>query len=289
MKKYFEEYGKVIVIAIVILILLALITPIGAKIQENVLNTPVPEPKFLLTNDSQEPKVVIEGPMAKGNIVTIDGKEYRVLEMSDTEAKLLAMYDALLKGYYYESPFARKATYFNGIEGTLYAGSDLDNYLENEFYPSLSFKDAIVSKYIYQNMYEYVSDANYPDFPNKIRGVGVGSRHVYILDVEDIIDYLGTSSNADQIRFMFCNFEWYGFISEKYNPEVIVSTYGTWLRSASTFQINLSTPRKHVWGINFNSETGTGVNYVLGSRVPEGTSSVRPAFYIDLTKCEYTK
>ena len=52
MKKFFENYGKFIVTAIVMIILLSLINPLGATIKNYVLNTPVPEPEFTLTQNS---------------------------------------------------------------------------------------------------------------------------------------------------------------------------------------------------------------------------------------------
>ena len=286
MKKFFEEYGKVIVIAIVILILLALVPHIGAKIQDNVLGIHVVESDTLFNIGEAEEgtKITIEGTMAKGNIVTIDSKEYRVLSMSDTEAKLLAMYDATKMGYDANNDeFAS----FNGKIGILYASSDLNNYLEREFYQSLSFKDVIIEQNIVQNMYQYFDKPNTKDDTtytyqyqsgwddsdyenaNLVGSVNVGYRHVYVLDVKDIFDYFDKRCiTCSEFNTMFFNTDSSYSGSSPYK--------NAWLRSAESGGSKFAW---YVYGTLSHLYTGTYSN----------SYAVRPAFVIDLTKCEYTK
>ena len=81
-------------------------------------------------------------------------------------------------------------------------------------------KDAIVPQNITQNMFEMngmpavlsswyknsfaesdISGTNYT--LSKTSSVSVGSRHVFALDVQDIIDYLGSSFQPQDLNEMF--------------------------------------------------------------------------------------
>lgn len=207
-----------------------------------------------------------------GELITLDDKEYRVLDVDGTKAKLLSMYNAA------EIQYDANTTSFNGEEGIQYAGSDLDNYLENEFYSSLSFKDAIVSQDIEQSMYSFngtpahgsswyksfltPTDTSGTDYTvSKFSSVSVGKRNVYVLDVDDIIEYLGSYWTPQQLNTMF------------FNSEYSIANTKCWLRSADKAYADRS------WGVNANlgciDTAGNYVEYI-----------VRPVFVLDFNKIQ---
>ena len=300
MKRFFEDYGKVMVIAIIILALLALVPRIGAKVEERVLSTndALSENSesniltFLGSPESNDSKVQIVGTVAKGNIVTIDGKEYRVLSINGNEAKMLAM-------YFVDTTYALNLSYtsFNGVEGLQYADSTFDDYLENEFYSSLSFADAIIPQNITQNMYQfngatadiltwYKSDftstttkeeENVETYTlSKIGSVLVGARHVYVLDIQDIIDYLGSNITPQQLNTIFWN------LDASINGIVPIEHFDVILRSAFTG------PQLDGYFHDYVSKV-EGVYGKFGFEMANFSGHLaRPAFVLDLTKCNYT-
>lgn len=215
----------------------------------------------------------------KGDLIKIEGKQYRVLSIDRTKAKVLAMSDATSIKFNDSSI----TTSFDGTNGQKYAGSKLDNYLENTWFTGLSqdMKDAIVAQDITQNMFKWqttpaVSLSWYkPNFAeadtsgtnytlSKAGSVSVGSRHVYALDVQDVIDYFGSSFQPQDFNEMFFN-----------------------QRSA----IN-----KNIWLRSSNTGIADGAFLVHGSFgfVDYGSNctvafAVRPAFVIDLSKIEFEK
>ena len=287
MKKLFEEYGKIVVIALIIVALLVLVPQIGASIKENILTTSVIEPDILLSSGSDTINV------SKGDLITIDSKEYRVLSVEGTQAKLLAIYSQ--GGCRFNN--SSVTTSFNGTMGEKYESSILDNYLENEFYPSLSFKDAIISQNITQNMYKYngtpadasswfkdgftstdTSGTNYT--LSKIGSVSVGERHVYALDIEDIINYLGSSWTPQQLNELFLNVD---YAIENIFGDVAGATYIS-LRSATEYSYNTFCVCGNDGVIQSVKMANSGMVVVQLAN-----PSIHPAFVIDLSKVEYTK
>ena len=210
----------------------------------------------------------------KGSLVTVNGKSYKVLESNGTQAKLLAM-DSYKESVYNST---NVTTSFGSTTGQKYAGSTLDIEMTN-FYNSLpvELQNAIVEQNISQSMYKRGSDTNasasfsswYRDsftdtttsgnnyYLTRIAEVDVGNRKVFALDLDDVINYLGSNSTAKDVNEMF--FEKRNSVSRD-----------VWLRSAYS---DYSYCAFYVYG----SSGG------LSSFSYDYSFEVRPAFVLDLS------
>ena len=210
----------------------------------------------------------------KGNLVTVNGKSYRVLESSGTQAKLLAMDSHKLSKF----NSLNVTTSFGGTTGQKYAGSVLDNEMTN-FYNGLpaELQNAIVEQNISQSMYRWTSGTNasanfsawyanpFTDattsgnnyYLTRIAEVNVGARKVFALDLDDAISYLGANSTAKDVNEMF-------FGVRNNVPRNV------WLRSASS-------------GSSYSAFSVSGNYGYLDSDYCNSSSEVRPAFVLDLS------
>ena len=167
---------------------------------------------------------------------------------------------------------------FGGTNGQKYAGSILDNAMTN-YYNSLpsAIQNAIVEQNINQSMYKRGSGTNanasfsswYRDsftdttisgknyYLTRIAEVNVGTRKVFALDVDDVINYLGSNSTAKDVNEMFF---------EKRNS---VSRY-VWLRSAYS-------------GSSSYAFYVRGRSGYLDYYSYDNSFEVRPAFVLDLS------
>lgn len=197
--------------------------------------------------------------VTKGNIVTLSElgltnvdinndsttDTFRVLSADGTNVKLLAM-------------DSYKSAYFNSAGTNTYSGSTLDTEMTN-YYNVLpgDVKGKIVAQDITQSVYSY-SDPMSSE--NKSSTNPVGSRSVYALDVDDVIEYLGsdyTASPCTALREMFFN------TTESVSRDV-------WLRSANAASTNSAF---YVDGLG---------GFVLDSSVDDYECEVRPAFVLNL-------
>lgn len=214
----------------------------------------------------------------KGDLITIEDKQYRVLKINNSVAEVLAMYNAATSQDFDTSKYSN-----------VYANSSLDVYLSQTFYNSLSttMQNAIVAKTFQQDSWYYGGDSsaiaeyngtyqttnNYTlSLISTTFGTSI-SRKCYVLSCQDIIDYLevttsmgstDTTLTSENVCRMFWN--------QTSSPESIYP----WLRSASS--INDSSAF-YVYGYK---------GYLVDNRV-ETYHSVRPAFQIDLSKIAWTK
>lgn len=214
----------------------------------------------------------------KGDLITIESKQYRVLKITKTVAEVLAMYNS-----------TTSQAFDTSGNSNVYANSSLDVYLSQTFYNSLSttMQNAIVAKTFQQDSWYYGSNTsaiakyngtyqttnNYTLSTMSTTFGSSISRKCYVLSCQDVIDYLEvtTSMGAADTTLTSENV-WRLFWNQTTSPG---GAY-LWLRSA----------RSDSSGIAF---------YVVGSRGylsdnnVGGTSAVRPAFQIDLSKVEFTK
>lgn len=215
----------------------------------------------------------------KGDIITLDSKQYRVLKINGTVAEVLCMYDA-------NSSIAFDSA-SSGYNNT-YAGKNIDTYCNNTFYNGLSsaMKSAIVDKTFTQDSWnratsvpsglhytgKWGSKTYYLKLANAAYGTSI-TRHCYCLSVQDVLVYLEatTSMGASNTTCTDTNI-WKLF----WNVTTAVTAKYIWLRSASTF----------------NSLSGFVVNGNRGDLNDPGVqnlSSARPAFQIDLSKISWSK
>ena len=212
----------------------------------------------------------------KGDLITIESKQYRVLKINKTTAEVLAMYDSTT------------SQEFNSSTNT-YANSSLDVYLSQTFYNSLStsMQNAIVAKAFQQDSWKWEGGssaiANYAgtyqttnNYTFSLMSTTFGtsiSRKCYALSCQDVIDYLEvTTSMGSADTTLTSENVWRMFWNQTTFPG---STY-PWLRSAYSVDTSLAFRVSGYAGL---------LNY---GRVINA-NAVRPAFQIDLSKVEFTK
>ncbi len=222
-----------------------------------------------------QPKIVMP---VKGDIITIESKQYRVLKMNGSIAEALAMYNS-----------TDSQAFDTSGNSNVYANSSLDVYLSQTFYNSLSttMQNAIVAKTFQQDSWYYGSNSsaiakyngtyqttnNYTlSLMSTTFGTSI-SRKCYVLSCQDIIDYLEvtTSMTAADTTLTSENI-WRMFWNQTTSPG---STY-PWLRSGYS-----QGPLSAFFVSGYDGYLNTNkINY---------TNAVRPAFQIDLSKIEWTK
>ena len=108
--------------------------------------------------------------VAKGDLIRLDldgngDKQYRVLGINGNVAKLFGMSDISTSQVY--NATSKTGPFINGATGQLYAGSDLDTYLNTTWYNTLTsaVKAAIVPESRTQYMYEYYDEPNTSNTP----------------------------------------------------------------------------------------------------------------------------
>lgn len=224
---------------------------------------------------------------AKGDIITmnLDGtdRQYRVLKIVDgTTVEVLGMWDDINN-----CPF--------GVN-TRYSNSALDTRLNTTWYNALSAtaKAAIVPKNIAQD-YWYWSNgtilsepyysgkygATYPGTTaytvsknNVSTPVNIGSRYVYAMSVQEVIDYLSDPNVLYQKDIMLMNANiWKMFWDKITRPQTT----------------SLSVLLRSVWSNEANRVWCADPNYgYLGDAYIGNANIARPAFQIDLSKIDFT-
>ena len=215
----------------------------------------------------------------KGDIITMDSRQYRVLKTSGKIAEVLAMYDANSS-----IKFDSASSNYNNT----YAGKNIDTYCNNTFYSGLSaaMKSAIVDKTFTQDSWNWDtsvptephytdkkgSSTSYFTLVNAAYGSSI-TRHCYCLSVQDVLDYLEatTSMGTSDTTLTDTNI-WKMF----WNVTTSQKDRSIWLRSARSLW---TTSVFVVFGYNGRLE-GLYVDY---------TCEVRPAFQIDLSKIDWSK
>lgn len=211
----------------------------------------------------------------KGDLITIESKQYRVLKITKTVAEVLAMYNS-----------TTSQAFDTSGNSNVYANSSLDVYLSQTFYNSLSttMQNAIVAKTFRQDSWYYGSNSsaiakyngtyqttnNYTlSLMSTTFGASI-SRKCYVLSCQDVIDYLEvTTSMGSADTTLTSENVWRMFWNQTTSPGSIYP----WLRSASS-----------VFAFYVRGSRGS-----LNSDYVDNTYAVRPAFQIDLSKVEFTK
>ena len=214
----------------------------------------------------------------KGDIITLDSKQYRVLKIEGTVAEVLAMYDST----------ASQAFNTSGTSNA-YANSSLDVYLSQTFYNSLSttMQNALVAKTFQQDSWYYGNNssaiAKYNGtyqttntYTLSLMSTTFGasiSRKCYVLSCQDVIDYLEvTTSMGSADTTLTSENVWKMFWNQTTAPGAIYP----WLRSALSGSSNYAFSVYGRFGNLYNDR----VSY---------THEVRPAFQIDLSKIAWSK
>ena len=223
--------------------------------------------------------------VAKGDLITIENKQYRVLNVNDTIVEVLAMYDASTSQVFNST--SKTVVFTGGAKGQQYQGSDLDTYLNETFFATLSatMQAAIVPKAIIQDLWQTRGSASsgtsyyhqtyetanmyyYDNSYGNLYGTAeVGSRNVYALSVKDVIDYLDVPIGGEFADTDVSKLFW--------NRTTSISKF-IWLRLADADS-------------NSNAFIANGEHGYLNGIICSFDFAIRPAFQIDLSKIAYTK
>lgn len=260
-----------------------------------------------------QPKKPEEEPIKKGSTITIDGLSYKVLSIDEENvAKVLTIYDVADNLTYVDAEmvginttvddgdttlfevtcpgeiFIESETSFfdfrntNSIRGINYAGTVIENYMDNDFYDGLSddIKNAIVEKDYYQKMgiVNYRNENYTIDFesdngtvPIGIVGqVLIGAKKVRLLGLEDIIEYFnGPFNKADLFELLY--------------DDASITKLDKMIRLSNASSYD----KYHIDGIGI---LGT-FNYLMFPvpYKPHLDATFKAVFYVDLDKLEYSK
>ena len=257
MDGFFERYGRVIIIAVAICFVLLYLTPmrnvVGSsingfvgnfanKVGESLGTVKMPDGSGGATNPE---KVKV------GDTLAIEGTKYIVLEERENNQALVMTTSSIGKLSFQSNIRS------DGQNENTYEGSVIDNYLENQWYNSLSstMKVAIQTTSIKQASYKTYNDPN-SKYETGYEGqvYNTISRHVFLPGVGDISKVVNLK-NAGKVQ-AFLN--------------------GTSIWTRDSYQDTANDAKSLNYG--FGSLNN---NYVY---IPYG---VRPSFAIDLSKIDY--
>lgn len=246
MKGFLEEYGLIIVVVAVILLMLLFGKSGYAKsIQDAILGS---ANHIVETGEN-----IVSKQVKASDTIDIEGTKYVVLEERENN-QALVMASSRIGVKEFQSQGRADNQNMN-----TYEGSEIDNYLENEWYNSLSstMKASIQATNIKQASY---ADGNTPDSKQETGPNGqvynTISRHVFLPSVSEIGKVVDLK-NKDKVK---------------------------------TF---LGDAHAHIWTRDSSKDLGTYVKTLpayFGSLYDNYTFdglSVRPAFVIDLSKVDY--
>lgn len=242
---------------------------------------------YLYINDKWQTLTGKQFYALKGDLISMDldgngDKQYRILKINGSKAMVLGMHDISTSQAY--NTTSKTGTFTNGTTGQLYAGSDLDTYLNTTWYNTLTStaKAAIVPESRTQYMYQYYDEPNTPNTPtytyqyqygwsdsdydnaNLTDSILIGNRNIFALDLKDIFDYFGkVCITSNELMELWTN------------QTSAVSKYW-WLSSA------YADDPGGAWGV------GGGDGY-LGYYGVGGAGAVRPAFNLDLSKIPFIR
>ena len=241
--------------------------------------------KLVIGKATGEVSVTIEGTqdqpiVGKGTIITIEGKQYRVLKVAGNVAEVLGMYAANTSQKYNSTQ--EFVTFPSGSKGQQYQGSDLDTYLNETFFATLSatMQSAIVEKVVNQDLWDDLSskpsNTTYYTFNGDtaryFRNMGsgtveVGKRNIYALSITEVFDYLSLNAYGEFTKADISLLFW--------NTDATATNYeNIWLRTATTYYIG--------------SAYYVAAGYYLNDNYYNSAYAVHPAFQIDLSKVEWS-
>lgn len=219
MKQFFENYGGIALGILALLVLIAMITPIGNIIKTSLQSTVhttatgIESQTDTMTRQMEEnfknaesqigyiDSTYIKGNFVKGNIVTINNTQYKVLSTEGTKAKVVSMENVDVSVY--NATAIANFVLLNGSTklGLQYKDSLIDTKMAN-YYNSLpeEIKEMIVAQNIKQSMFTYNHS---PMASCKVSEIEVGNRMIYILDIQDLFDYFGYNPTVEELNIFF--------------------------------------------------------------------------------------
>lgn len=253
MKGFLQEYGVIMVVVAVVLGMLAFgKTGYAKSIQDAILGSTdhIVETGENITKGSE---------VKSGDILDIEGNKYIALERNESDQLLVMTVNNI------------KRDVFRGYTPSIpnqntYEGSDIDNYLENEWYKGLSAKmqSAIQTTSIKQVSYKVHNDPNSKQEtgPNS-QVYNTISRHVFLPSLSEIGDIVDLNNKSQFGKFMHYDggYIWTRDSYQKESDEVIALWYWDYMQA--------------------------GLSYTHTSYVVNRTAYMRPTFVIDLSQVDY--
>lgn len=187
MKGFIEEYGKIIVVIILTLLMLGFgQTGLAKPVQNSLLKS-----TGMITNAHNKFDEVTKEPepVTPGAIVDIEGTKYVVLEEQENNQALVMTVSSIGDKRFQSNYNFNTGLRPDGQNANTYEGSDIDNYLENDWYNSLpsTMKAAIQSTSIKQASYATYND---PDSKQETGYNGqvynTISRHAFLPSISEI-------------------------------------------------------------------------------------------------------
>lgn len=167
MDSFFERYGRLIIVAVVVCFVLLLFTPMKNKIGDNINGF---VGNFANQTNKSLNEVRMPDELGAGDILEIEGKKYIVMSKKAKDTYLVISENSIGNMQYqpnvdsdgnykvgtYETPDEKRP---DGQYSNTYEGSYIDNYLENTWYKQLPEKlqKAIQTTNIKQSAYTNIS------------------------------------------------------------------------------------------------------------------------------------
>lgn len=269
--------GKLLIILIILLFV------VGCSIQnKETTNNDISLNDESVINEQTNEKEVVEEIKPNyeellGKVIVLEDEKYRVIGVDDSKVKVIAFKPAGSGSF-----GSTSSVNFGSVNGIKYAGSTADNVMNN-WYDGLSdnMKNAIILKEIKQNVFLYSTSPSDKSinlgwsekgvYYNDIdESAVVGERYVYLVDLKDLIDYLGYGMSKDELdKVFFEDNDNTGFV---------------WFRSADTMEGYTGTNLPIIYTKSIGL---TCLSQELSSYGDYGTGVFRPCFIIDLSKIDY--
>lgn len=257
MKGFLEEYGLIIVVVAVILLMLLFGKSGYAKsIQDAILGS---ADHIVETGENITKKEV---HVTAGDMLDIEGTKYIVLEKREDNQALVMTASSIRTIYFNLNYNYQTKLRPDGLAANTYEGSDVDDYLENEWYNNLSstMKAAIQPTNIKQASYKWERDNRlYIKQETGYNGqvYNTISRHAFLPSVSEIGEVVDLNNEKEVKKFL--NWRDDIWIRDSYQGDAY-SVMGLFSEGDMTSS-----------GVSFS-------NY-----------HVRPAFVIDLSQVDYTE
>lgn len=158
MKSFFENYGFVILSAIVIIILIGISTPIGTLVRENISHI-----VDSFGNKTSQRLDYVMRELHPKDVITIAGRKLTIMENLGDD-KYLVMAEVVKDTQKFnfcsgdnvdKKPNGDETGTCAGKKANKYKGSNIDKYLNNNYYEALpeTIKNAIIEKEVIQYRY----------------------------------------------------------------------------------------------------------------------------------------
>ena len=222
MKKLIEEYGKIVVVIVLILLILGFgYMGFAPQLHASILRSTeiISNAHKKFDNDSNK----IED-LKPGSIININGIHYIALEQP--ENNIIKVITAETIGTHCFQTSERT----DGQNKNTYEGSDVDNYLENEWYKNLSndIKSKIVTSNIKQASYSIYNDSESKQEQGyNGQTYNAINRHVFLPSVEEISKIVDFKNSGKVKAFLNGKTIWTRDSYQEYNfAAECIGTFG---------------------------------------------------------------